>query len=177
MSEAKKDQRGFEIRFYLKDEFAKALRKGESHPGLTPLNDVLVKHNVGLHNQWDQSVKTLKEMQQVRNWDQSTMSEQEKKWGWDMEVYILDRITSDCDERGRGWVPSDYLRREFTIERADHGMYKGNEADQLIADLQSLYEAPDSVFGEGPHDRDRGVRKLYRGIHPGTTVPAPGQGK
>ena len=155
----------FEVRFYLTQEFAKAVRMGEANPALDPLRDILTRHNVTLHNQLDEFQNFLLAMQKVDNWGKAYPDPDERKFLRELEAFTLPAVLDDSKR--------SYLSREFTIERAQGlGSFKGNEADALIRDLQTLDGS--ALFGEGPRAMDKGVRKVYQPArHPGTSGPNP----
>lgn len=161
------EKKTFEVRFYLKQEFAKAVRDGADIPELKPLRDILERHNVELHNQLDEFQAFLLKAQKVENWKEAYPDGAERKFLQEMEAFTLSTLMKD-EKRA-------YLSREFTIERSrGKGPFKGNEADALIEDLQTLNDGDGALFGESPRATDRGVRKVYRPKrHPGTTGTNP----
>lgn len=151
----------FEVRFYLKDKFAKAVREGRSLKELEPLNKVLKDHNLGLHNQLDEFEGFLQKLPGESDWDKNFADPEVSKFLKEMKDITV-KTVRDPSKR-------EYLSREFTIEPPDGAApYKGNEANAVIKDLQKLSTL--GIFGEGPRKTEKGVRKVFRPKrHPGTT--------
>jgi hypothetical protein len=156
-------EKTFEVRFYLKEEFAKALRQGQDLPELKPLKDVLTRHDVGVHNQLDEFQSFLTKLQKIENWEQEVQDPDHRLFLRELEEFTLKTVLDDSKR--------EYLGREFSVE-PKNGPYKGSEADRLIKDLQAL--EPFNLFAKGAAKTEKGVRKVYRPKkHPGTTGPNP----
>ena len=155
----------FEVRFYLKEEFAKAVREDRSLKELEPLNKVLEDHGLGLHNQLDEFESFLQKLPAEQEWDKTYHDPDVNKFLKEMKDITV-KTVSNPDKR-------EYLSREFTIEPPEGvGPYKGNEANKIIKDLQKLSSL--GIFGEGPRETVKGVRKVYKPKrHPGTTGKNP----
>ena len=181
------DKKTFDVRFYLKDEFAKAARQDAyfpftedaingvsdhfvaDNPEIVALYKVLAKHGVSLHNQLDEFVDYCVKYAQVEDWETAYPDENERKFH--QQLLAMTQATLANPEK------CEYLAREFTIERAGGnpdflGAFSGDEADAIIADLQAIFNS--GVYGEGPRPTEQGVRKVYAPKrHPGTTVAHP----
>lgn len=172
----------YDVRFYLKDEFAKAVRKQLAgtppwelflnEPGMIALYRILGEHKMSLHNQLDEFEAYVAEHTDI-DWAEKYPDEQERVFHAQLTAMTIATLQ---DEEKR-----EYLGREFTIEISGgnpqfQGAFKGDEADEIIKDLQSIFNS--GIYGEGPRKTEKGVRKVYTPpMHPGTTVPHPGSNK
>jgi len=163
MSEQKKHgEKAFELRLYLTEAFANAARNGQSDPAMKPLQDVLDRHGAKLKSELHKIQDFLLKKQKVTNWEEQHPRERGRNFLFNLEAFALRTI---CDESKR-----EYLARDFYVSMNGRKMFRGDEADDLIRDLESLKSS--GILGTGPRinrGREPGVRKVYfPKHHPGT---------
>ena len=172
----------FDVRFYLKDEFARVARKPDALSEKPKLDideirvallfDVLDKFGMSLHNQLDEFQEYVDKQKAIKDWEKAYPNKDERMFHQQL-LAMTERTLADPQKR-------DYLSREFTVERPGGnpeflGAFKNREADKIILALQSLYDT--GIYDEGPRPTEKGVRQVYAPPrHPGTTVSHPSTG-
>ena len=134
------DQKPYQVRIFLREEFAEAVSRGAAPKEVQPLLDVLAKHNASLdHNQFDEFSTFVRQAE--TNPDAITFPTSDKE-----QIQKLLALTkaSLANEEKR-----NYFKREFTLSIGDKSMFTGKEADALIADLEKLGDGPIITSGKG----------------------------
>jgi len=149
----------YQVRIFLRQEFADAVNRGQTPKEIQPLLDILAHHKARIdHNQFNEFTDY------VNNWKTADVpfpaSERE----------ALRDLTkkSLADPEKRSW-----FKREFTLSIEGVTMLDGDKADKLIADLQTLGDGAilikGKAFAHGPGREVTPVRKTYvPRHHPGT---------
>lgn len=182
------DNKPYQVRIFLKEEFAKAVRqriadeaalktgakvKVEYLPeGIKPLTRILEKHDAKIdHNQFDEFRNFV--VNALDDWENGPILEIEnaapgEQKEHDRKLAILTTTSLLTDEK------RPFFKREFTLAMNGKTTFTGNEADALIADLETLGDGPvltgGTVFIPNRPSRDVGpVRKSFVPMrHPGT---------
>jgi hypothetical protein len=108
----------YQIRIYLRDEFAEMARRDPRHPAIKPLADILTKHHATMKCQFDAFADYVAEADEhgtesypLYEWTKATIENPEKK--------------------------AKYLKT-FTLYVDGNEVYPQDIADALESDLQSL---------------------------------------
>lgn len=151
--------RPYQIRLFLREDFAAAAARQETPQGLKPLFDVLARHHAALsHTQleeFESFVKIVEEHPEIAN------------KGTTKKLYALTKASLATPEKRREFA------REFTVSIEGRLMFTGRQADALIADLRALGDGPiltsGTVFRPGQAKKATPVHKTYLPRrHPGT---------
>ena len=130
------DQKPYQVRIFLREEFAEAVSRGRTPKEVQPLFDVLAKHDASLdHNQFDEFSTFVKNAEAGL----PTPIPQEQA----QALLALTKASLANEEK------RNYFKREFTLSIGGKSMFKGNEADSLIADLEKLGDGPIITSGKG----------------------------
>lgn len=154
------DKHPYQVRIFLKQEFAEAVSRHEKPKEIQPLMDILSRHNAIIdHNQLEEFTAFIKDAEAGRQ----TKIPQEQ-----VQALLTLTKASLANEEKRG-----YFAREFTLSIGGKSMFTGKEADALIADLQTLGDGPIITSGKGFVPGKNyvvpPVRKSYKPRrHPGT---------
>ena len=155
------DQKPYQVRIFLREEFAEAVSHGAAPKEVQPLFDVLAKHDASLdHNQFDEFSTFVKNAEA----------------GLEIKAFPKEHIpamlaltkASLANEEKRA-----YFKREFTLSIGGKSMFTGSEADALIADLEKLGDGPIITSGKGfVPGKNYGVPPVRKSFkpkrHPGT---------
>ena len=153
------DSAPFQLRIFLKEEFARAAARHEQAEGLKPLQDVLKKHGASLdHNQFDEFSEFV---ENIKAHPSALAHEQTRKL-----LELTEKALANPEK-------VSYFKREFTVSLNGRERLSGNEADALMADLAAL-EGKVLTAGKafnGAGQPVPAVRKSYypkNNRHPGT---------
>ncbi len=151
--------RPYQVRVFLKQEFAEAVNRKSIPPEMKPLMEVLAKHNAKLDHtrlqEFSDFVKIVEEHPEIQT------------KGTVQKLYDLTKNSLANPEK------RSYFAREFTLSVNGKMMFTGPAADALIADLKTLGDGPiltsGKVFRPGKSKDAPTVRKSYLPKHhPGT---------
>lgn len=172
-------ERPYQVRIFLKQEFAEAVnnyprpKEKDAHFDLRealpeaakPLKDILEKHGAGIdHNQFEEFSSFVGWMD--ANFDKMRFADEDKKQQMQRLVTLTKGSLADAEK-------CSYFKREFTLSMGGKSQFSGSEADALIADLNKLGDDKIITSGMGfvpgkSYAADP-VRKSYvPGRHPGT---------
>jgi hypothetical protein len=131
----------YQVRIFLKKEFAEAVARGTTPAEVQPLMDILAKHGAEIdHNQFDEFTKFVKWAE--ANLDKTPFPDEDKK----QQMHNLLSLTKNSlanDEK------VSYFKREFTLSIKGKSQFNGPEADALIEDLKTLGDGPIITGGKG----------------------------
>jgi hypothetical protein len=150
----------YQVRIFLRQEFAEAVSCGTTPKEIQPLMDILAKHEASIdHNQFDEFTAFVKRAE--AGLETPIPKEQ-------VQALLALTKASLANEEKRS-----YFAREFTLSMKGKSMFTGNEADALIADLETLGDGPIITSGKGfvpgKSYAVPPVRKSYKPKHhPGT---------
>ena len=151
--------RPYQVRIFLKEEFAEAVSRKSIPAEMKPLMDVLARHNATIdHNQLEEFtafVKAIEAHPEVLN--QGSLK----------KLFDLTKNSLANPEK------RSYFAREFTLNVNGKVMLVGHQADALIADLRKLADGDiltsGKAFRPGQDKAVATVRKSYfPKRHPGT---------
>lgn len=129
------EQAPFQVRVFLKKEFAEAVSRGEKPADMQPLFDVLAKHSAALdHNQLDEFEQFVVDAEAGRK----------TKIPADQVAAVLDLTKNSLANPEK----RSYFAREFTLSVNGKDLLSGTSADKLIADLQALGDGPILTSGK-----------------------------
>lgn len=158
-------EREYQVRIFLKEEFAKAVKDKRNPEAMQPLMDVLAKHNASLdHNQFEEFSTFVAWAE--KNLDTTKFPDEDKKQQMKNLLALTKNALANPEKQS-------YFKREFTLSIGDKSLFTGAEADALIADLEKLGDDAIIVGGKGfvpgkSYDVPA-VRKSYKPKrHPGT---------
>ncbi len=135
------EERPYQVRIFLKKEFAEAVSRHETPKEIKPLMDILERHNASLdHNQLEEFSKFVAWADE--NLDKTPFPDPDKKE--QMQKLLTLTKNSLANEEKRS-----YFAREFTLSVGNKSVFKGSEADALIADLEKLGDGPVITSGKG----------------------------
>lgn len=158
-------KRPYQVRIFLRQEFADAVKNKQMRDELQPLAEVLMKHDARIdHNQFDEFSDFLVKAD-AKMAANDFASAQEKDYT--QKLATLTRNSLANEEK------QSYFKREFTLSMKGKTLFDGAEADALIGDLEKL--GTDSLltagkgFVPGKSYDVPAVRKSYVPLrHPGT---------
>jgi hypothetical protein len=131
----------YQVRIFLKQEFAEAVNAGRQPEEIKPLMDILGRHNASIdHNQFEEFSKFVKWAE--ANIDTHQFPDEDKKQQT-KNLLTLTKNSLANEEK------VSYFRREFTLNVGGKSQFSGPEADALIADLQSLGDGAIITSGKG----------------------------
>ena len=131
----------YQVRIFLKKEFADAVSGDKTPEEIKPLMDVLAKHGAAIdHNQFDEFSKFVAWAE--TNLDKTPFPDEDKKQQM-KNLLTLTKGSLANEEK------ASYFRREFTLSMNGKSQFSGPEADALIADLQALGDGPIITSGKG----------------------------
>jgi predicted GNAT family acetyltransferase len=153
-------QHPYQVRIFLKQEFAEAVSRHETPEEIQPLLDVLAKHEASLdHNQFEEFSTFVKNAE--AGLPTPIPAEQVQA------LLALTKASLANEEK------ASYFKREFTLAIKGKSMFNGAEADALIADLEKLGDGTIITSGKGFQPGKNyvvpPVRKSFKPKrHPGT---------
>jgi len=159
------NKRPYQVRIFLKQEFADAVSGHTTPKEMKPLMDILKRHNASLdHNQFEEFSKFVTWAE--ANLDKTKFDSEDQKQ--QMKGLLALTKNSLANEEKRS-----YFAREFTLSVGKKSLFTGAEADALIADLKTLGDdaiiTPGKGFVPGKSYAVPAVRKSYvPKRHPGT---------
>ncbi len=131
----------YQVRIFLREEFANAVNADKSPDEIKPLMDILARHDATIdHNQFDEFSKFVKWAE--ANVDTAPFPDEDKR----QQAKNLLNLTKNSlanEEK------ASYFRREFTLSIGGKSQFSGPEADALIADLQGLGDGAIITSGKG----------------------------
>lgn len=131
----------YQVRIFLKQEFADAVNGDKAPEEVRPLLDILAKHGASIdHNQFDEFTKFVTWAE--ANLDKTVFPDEDKKQQM-KNLLTLTKNSLANEEK------ASYFRREFTLSMGGKSQFSGPEADALIADLQALGDGPIITSGKG----------------------------
>jgi len=152
------NERPYQVRIFLKQEFAEAVSSGKTPKEIQPLLDILAKHDASIdHNQFEEFSNY------VKNWKTADVPfpDDQRKPLRD----LTEKSLADPEK-------SSFFKREFTLRIAGETLFSGDKADALIADLQTLGDS--SILTQGKafaHGNGREVTPVRKSFvpknHPG----------
>jgi hypothetical protein len=159
------NEKPYQVRIFLKEEFADAVNRDAPPPEVKPLMDILAKHDASIdHNQFDEFSKFVKWAE--ANVDTHAFPSEDKK-DEAKKLLALTKNSLANEEK------ASYFKREFTLSIKGKSQFSGAEADALIEDLKTLGDGAILTSGKGfvpgkSYDVEP-VRKSYvPKRHPGT---------
>ena len=148
----------FQVRIFLKKEFAEAVMRDETPAEMQPLLDILAKYNAVIdHNQLKEFTEFVADAEAGRK----TKIPADQVAG----VLALTKNSLANPEK------RSYFAREFTLSVGGKDLLQGTAAEALIADLKTLGDGPILTHGKafvhgGSRDVET-VRKSYLPkVHP-----------
>lgn len=124
------DKGAYQVRIFLREDFAEAVKKKEMHEELKPLAQVLMAHDARIdHNQFDEFSEFL--VKADAKMASGTFANDDEKT-YTQKLADLTRNSLANPEK------QSYFKREFTLSMKGKTLFQGDEADALIADLEKL---------------------------------------
>lgn len=158
-------QQPYQVRIFLKQEFAEAVSRHETPAEIKPLMDILARHDAEIdHNQFDEFSGFIKWAD--ANLENTPFPDEDKKQQM-RNLLALTKNSLANEEK------ASYFKREFTLSINGKSQFNGAEADALIEDLKTLGDGPLLTSGKGfvpgKSYEVASVRKSYvPKRHPGT---------
>lgn len=134
-------QQPYQVRIFLKQEFAEAVSRHETPDGVKPLMDILARHGAEIdHNQFEEFSGFVKWAE--ANLEKTPFADEDKKQQM-RNLLALTRNSLANEEK------ASYFKREFTLSMGGKSQFTGAEADALIEDLKTLGDGPLLTSGKG----------------------------
>jgi hypothetical protein len=131
----------YQVRIFLKKEFAEAVNADKAPEEIQPLMDILARHNASIdHNQFEEFSKFVTHAE--RTLDLTKPAENDKQQQM-INLLTLTKNSLANEEK------ASYFKREFTLAIGGKSQFSGPEADALIADLQKLGDGAIIESGKG----------------------------
>lgn len=131
----------YQVRIFLKKEFAEAVSRDAAPAEVRPLMDILAKHDATIdHNQFDEFTKFVNWAE--ANLDKTPFPDPDKQQMM-KNLLALTKGSLANEEK------VSYFKREFTLSIKGKSQFSGAEADALIEDLKTLGDGPIITGGKG----------------------------
>lgn len=131
----------YQVRIFLKKEFADAVNGDNAPDEIKPLMDILARHDATIdHNQFEEFSKFVAWAE--KDLEKTPFADEDKKQQM-RNLLTLTKGSLANEEK------VSYFRREFTLSIGGKSQFSGAEADALIADLQTLGDGPVITSGKG----------------------------
>jgi hypothetical protein len=131
----------YQVRIFLKKEFAEAVTRDAPPAEVKPLLDILARHDASIdHNQFDEFSKFVTWAE--ANLEKTPFADEDKKQQM-RNLLTLTKGSLANEEK------ASYFKREFTLSIKGKSQFDGAEADALIEDLKTLGDGPIITSGKG----------------------------
>ena len=133
------NDRPYQVRIFLRKEFADAVNKGITPKEIQPLIDAMDRHGAAIdHNQFEEFSKFV----QWADASLAKMQPSEQKDHFEKLANLTRGSLADEEKQS-------YFKREYTLRIGPKSQFNGPEADALIADLEKLGDGPIITSGKG----------------------------